>query len=167
MITGKTLDISEYLDFYFYNLVWYWHMQNPSLSEHDCEIARWMGVAHQVGSNICYWLMSVSRVPVANSLVQHVMAEDQQNPQIMEQVNNFNTRLNTFLDKTNFLLPGNDLDHYYPDDVYDIPIDENADNRDFKNRDNVEADDVDSYDKLIGATFIWIPYRIQRTLQQK
>jgi hypothetical protein len=45
-ITGKTPDISEYLDFDFYDLVWYWRLPNPSLSEHDCELARWMGVAH-------------------------------------------------------------------------------------------------------------------------
>ena len=39
MITGKTPDISEYLDFDFYDLVWYWRQPHPSLSEHDCELA--------------------------------------------------------------------------------------------------------------------------------
>ena len=40
MITGKTPDISEYLDFDFYDLVWYWCQPNPSLSEHDRELAQ-------------------------------------------------------------------------------------------------------------------------------
>jgi hypothetical protein len=40
MITGKTPDISEYLDFDFYDLVWYWRQPSPSLSEHDQELAR-------------------------------------------------------------------------------------------------------------------------------
>ena len=60
MITGKTPDISEYLDFDFYDLVWYWRQPHPSLSEHDRELARWMGIAHRVGSDMCYWLMPVS-----------------------------------------------------------------------------------------------------------
>ena len=126
MITGKTPDISKYLDFNFYDLVWYWHSPHPSLSEHHRELARWMGVAHRVGSDMCYWLMPVSGIPVVNSSVQHVMAEDLRNTQIMEQVNDFNTRLNTHLDNTNFELLGDDIDHYYPDDVHEIPIQENA-----------------------------------------
>jgi hypothetical protein len=85
-----------------------------------------MGVAHQVGLDMCYWLMPVSGIPVVNSSVQHVMAEDLRNTQIMEQVNDFNTRLNTHLDNTNFELLGDDIDHYYPDDVHEIPIQENA-----------------------------------------
>jgi hypothetical protein len=83
MITGKTPAISEYLDFNFYDLVWYWRQPSPSLSEHDRELARWMGVAHRVGLDMCYWLMPVSGVPVVNSSVQHVTAENLQNPEIM------------------------------------------------------------------------------------
>jgi hypothetical protein len=66
MIKGESLDISEYLDFNFYDLVWYWRQPSPSLSEHDQELARWMGVAHRVGSDMCYWLMLVSGIPVVN-----------------------------------------------------------------------------------------------------
>ena len=90
IITGKTPDISEYLDFNFYDLVWYWRLPNPSLSEHDCKLARWMGVAHRVGSDMCYWLMPVSGTPIVNSSVQHVTAEDLQNPQVMQRVDDFN-----------------------------------------------------------------------------
>ncbi len=39
MILGRIPDISEYLDFDFFNLVWYWHLPHPSLSKHDCELA--------------------------------------------------------------------------------------------------------------------------------
>jgi hypothetical protein len=114
MITGKTPDISEYLDFNFYDLVWYWRQPSPSLSEHDRELARWMGVAHRVGSNMCYWLMPVSGVPVVNSSVQHVMAEDLRNPDIMQRINDFNRRLETRLDDTSFVLPGGDIDNFLP-----------------------------------------------------
>ena len=47
-ITGETPDISEYLDFSFYN--WVWKKDNAGLG--DNLIGCWLGVAHQVG-NLC------------------------------------------------------------------------------------------------------------------
>ena len=41
-VTGETPDISEYLDFGFYDLVWY--KDNAGLGD-NC-ISRWLGVAH-------------------------------------------------------------------------------------------------------------------------
>jgi hypothetical protein len=137
MITGKTPDISEYLDFNFYDLVWYWRQPSPSLSEHDRELARWMGVAHRVGSDMCYWLMPVSGVPVVNSSVQHVTAEDLRNPEIMQQIDDLNRRLETQLDDTSFVLPGGDIDDFYPNDIYDMQVLGNAKNRDPENGNNV------------------------------
>ena len=164
MITGKTPDISEYLDFDFYDLVWYWRQPHPSLSEHDRELARWMGVAHRVGSDMCYWLMPVSGVPVVNSSVQHVTADERRNPEITHRIEDFNTRLNTRLDDTNFALPGGDIDDFYPNDVYEIPTQEDAQNGDPNGGDDdaddrPEADDIDSYDNLIGATFLLDPLK--------
>ncbi len=164
IITGKTPDISEYLDFDFYDLVWYWRSPNPSLSQHDRELARWMGVAHRVGADMCYWLMPVSGVPVVNSSVQHVTAEDLRDPQIKERVEDFNHRLDVRLDDTNFVLANGDIDEYYPEDVYEVPIQDIAENGDPYNGDialneRPEADDVDSYDKLIGATFLLDPMK--------
>lgn len=79
-ITGKTPDISEYCNFDFYDLVWYWHSPHPSIAEHGCELARWMGIVHQVGSNMCYWLMPVLGKSVVNTTVQHVTDDDHRNP---------------------------------------------------------------------------------------
>ena len=78
--------------------------------------------------------MLVSGVPVVNMTVQQVMAEDLHNADIQVQVEDFNKRLNRWLDDTNFVLPGNeDIDYYLKDD-YTI---------DNKNRDpeNGDADD--------------------------
>ncbi len=54
-----------------------------------------MGIAHRVGLDMCYWLRPVSGVPVVNSLVQHITADELHNPEIMHQIDDFNTRLNT------------------------------------------------------------------------
>ena len=35
-VSGRTPDISEYLDFDFYDLVWYFPEKHPSISEENC-----------------------------------------------------------------------------------------------------------------------------------
>jgi hypothetical protein len=128
IVTGQTPDISEYLDFDFYDLVWYWRTAHPSLSEHDQELAQWMGVAHHVVSDMGYWLMPVSIVLVVNTLAQHVTAEDLQNKDIQARVDDFKTQLHCRLKDTNFILPGNDI-NYYPTDQFEVDL-ENGDPQD-------------------------------------
>jgi hypothetical protein len=73
-------------------------------------------------------------------------------------------RLNTWLEDTNFVLPGGDIDDFYPNDVYEIPTQgdiqngdpDNGDNRTF---DRPDANDFNSYDNLIGATFLLDPLK--------
>jgi hypothetical protein len=45
-VTGETPNISEWLDFDIYDLVWIW--DNPN-AEVNPRLARWLGVAHRVG----------------------------------------------------------------------------------------------------------------------
>lgn len=52
-ITGDTPDISEYLDFRFYDRVWY--NNNAGLGE--TKLGRWLGVAHRYGSLMNYWIL--------------------------------------------------------------------------------------------------------------
>ena len=103
-ITGRTPDISEFCDFDFYDLVWYWRHPHPGLTNHDRELARWIGVAHNIGSDMVYWLMPVNGTPIASSTVQHVTAEDMRNDDISQRVDAFNQRLTQRLDKANHTL---------------------------------------------------------------
>ena len=48
-VTGETLDISEWLDFKMYNLVWWWDTgpgDKPSATIDPRRLARWLGVSH-------------------------------------------------------------------------------------------------------------------------
>jgi hypothetical protein len=155
-ITGHTPDISEFCDFDFYDLVWYWRTPHPSLTEHDRELAWWVGVANNVGSDLCYWLVPVSGIPIATTTVQHVTAEDMRDADLVQRVDRFNQQLSQRLDETNFMIE----DTGYPADVYidyddtaDITVDPDVDNE------RPEADTIDSYDKWIGATFLLDPTR--------
>lgn len=65
-ITGETPDISEYLDFSFYD--WVGYHENARLGER--KIGRWLGVSHKVGSLMSYWVLTgkgtvISRTTVA------------------------------------------------------------------------------------------------------
>ena len=52
-LTGETPDISEYLDFSFYD--WCWYNDNAGLGE--AKLGRWLGVSHHMGSLMSYWVL--------------------------------------------------------------------------------------------------------------
>ena len=52
-VTGQTAKISEWLDFEFYDLVyWYDRPKNPDVSDDVRRLARWLGISHHVGSDM-------------------------------------------------------------------------------------------------------------------
>jgi len=54
-LTGDTIDISEWTQFEFYDLVVYW-------DDRDCEegqsIGRWLRPSHHIGSALCYFILT-------------------------------------------------------------------------------------------------------------
>ena len=46
-ITGDMVDISEWTDFGFYELCWYWDTPNDW---ENPKLRRWLGVSHRIGS---------------------------------------------------------------------------------------------------------------------
>ena len=66
IITGETPDISEYVDFGFYN--WVVYRSNAGLGE-DL-LGRWLGVSHKVGQLMSYWVLTVSGHVVSATTVQ-------------------------------------------------------------------------------------------------
>jgi hypothetical protein len=60
-VTGETLDISKWLDFEFYDLVWWWDRPNkPNINDETKRLGRWLGISHRVGSDLCYWIVTDS-----------------------------------------------------------------------------------------------------------
>jgi hypothetical protein len=76
-VTGKTPNISELLDFEFYNLVWWWDQPNkPNINDETKRLGRWLGASHRVGSDLCYWLVTDSGKVVSKTSVEHVTRDD-------------------------------------------------------------------------------------------
>jgi hypothetical protein len=65
-ITGETPDISEYLDFGFYD--WIWYKDNAGLGEN--KIGRWLGIAHRVGNLMSYWILTITGRVISRTMVQ-------------------------------------------------------------------------------------------------
>jgi hypothetical protein len=103
-VTGDTPDISEWLDFDFYDLVWYWDAPHFALTEENPRLGRWLGVAHRVGSDMCYWVINENGNVLARTTVQHVPALDQKTDQVKEKIQKFDEALNERLNDTNFIV---------------------------------------------------------------
>ena len=86
-ITGDTVDITEYLDFAFWDLVWFGDdlKNGPALG-------RWLGVLHRIGSALCYYIIKS----------QHVTRNNFALPGTAERIKVFDTALADRLKDYNF-----------------------------------------------------------------
>ena len=52
-LTGDTIDISEWIEFEFYDLIIYWDDRKNDTKQ---SIGRWLGPSHHIGSALYYFL---------------------------------------------------------------------------------------------------------------
>ena len=67
-VTEETPEISEYVDFSFYD--WSWYKENASMRE--MKLGTWLGVSHRTGSLMSFWVHTPSCKVVSRTLVQCV-----------------------------------------------------------------------------------------------
>ncbi|KAL7569667.1 hypothetical protein ACA910_008321 [Epithemia clementina (nom. ined.)] len=101
-ITGNMTDISEWADFAFYDLVLFWHQPHPDVSSAGRELGQWLGVSHQIGSNLCYWVINSKGKVQARTTVQHVTNQDVAEESVRNQVAAFDSALNERLNDKNY-----------------------------------------------------------------
>ena len=151
------MDISEWIDFQFYDLVWYHDQPKPDTAEEPRKLGRWLGVAHRVGSDLCYWILTASGKALARTTVQHVTALETSDEDIRTRVDTFNRIVKERLDDT--AVTDNDtLGTGFLEDVE--LVDEEArrlgqlppdlEYGDMLVENKPEADDHPEYDKYIG-----------------
>ena len=123
-VTGQTPDISEWLDFEFYDLVWWLDRPSkPDFSENTRRLARWLGVSHRIGSDLCYWLITGSGKIISKTSVEHVIRDDHLNKDTMAEIERFQQQLDESLDDANFAVE-NDAE-YESMFLDDIDMDDN------------------------------------------
>ena len=82
MITGDTPDISEYLDFGFYDFVQYG--SNAGLD--TPRLGRCLGVSHRVGKLMSYWILPQSGTPISVTTVQRVTNLENQTDEMKKRI---------------------------------------------------------------------------------
>lgn len=137
-VTGETADISEYLDFGFYDEVWY--KDNAGLS--PFEPGRWLGVSHRTGRLMCYHILTQKGTVISRSTVQRVTNLEKTTAPVKDIFYKFDEGIRTKLKTIDRGYIGDKPD---PKDWADL-LEEDEDFREefeciFSNKDIPEADD--------------------------
>ena len=162
-VMGQTVDISEWLDFDFYDRVWYWDHKKMDMNDDQARLGRWLGIARRVGGDMTYWILTEAGHVIARSTVQHVTIADMATDAMKTRMRAFDENLLTRLDDANFQLdlPGNlfylqDDDNDPAPDPLDAAIPTDAEYGDMLQPTKPDADEIEheTYDQYIGAEFL-------------
>jgi hypothetical protein len=142
VLTGNTPDISELLEFSWYEPIWYF--DTAPFPEQTRKIARWIGVAHKIGQAMCFWIIPSSGIPIARSTIQKISPNDLMTDQVKMEIQQLDQALNDNVKSDNqeaFLLYHND--RYEEDIEEDEPIEPDAQAPD------IEDIETNAYDELL------------------
>ena len=53
-----------------------WYYESAAFLEDTCLIRRKIGIAHQIGQAMCYWILPQSGILIVQTIVQNIMAEE-------------------------------------------------------------------------------------------
>lgn len=143
-ITGNTPDISEWLDFEFYALVWYWDEPYSKDDTKKATIGRWLGVSHHVGSNMCFWILMAKCQIISRTTVQHVTVLERQTTEMQDKIRTYDTMVQERLQSPAFVPTeqGNDI-FYIEDEPESEPVEPGV----------PDVDDItpDTYDEFLNT----------------
>ncbi|MGH7955268.1 MAG: hypothetical protein ACREOZ_04835, partial [Gloeomargaritales cyanobacterium] len=100
VLKGETQDISELKDFEFYEWVKFYE-PNAGFTEQRVTLGRWLGVAHDVGQAMCYWILKKNGHVVARSTVRPLTLEEKVDIVEQENMKSFNEKVNQFVGEFN------------------------------------------------------------------
>ena len=104
MVTDEMPDISEWIDFEFYDRVWYYDQKKIEIYGSGRWLARWLGIAHRVGSALCYWLLLQSGKVIARTTIQHVVRDDYLNDDIKSEIERFDQTVEERISDQNIII---------------------------------------------------------------
>ncbi|KAI2502107.1 hypothetical protein MHU86_12337 [Fragilaria crotonensis] len=147
----------------FYDCVWHWDQVKTDMTNEQARIGRWLGIAHRVGSDMTYWILTESGRVIARSTVHHITFSDLVTNATRARVSTFDDTLLTRLSDTDF-----HIEHPYPvfyvqdDDLpadvdpADAHIPADAEYGDMYQPAKLDADDVefDSFDQYLSSEFL-------------
>ena len=150
-VTGETPEISEYIDFRFYNPRWY--KENVGMGE--TKMGRWLGVSHKTGSLMSFWILTPSCHVVSRTSVQRITNLERQEETNKRRMTAFDDAVKGLFRDYNHVI--NDGSKPEPYDWSTHPFDDDPDfQEEFDNAVNnteiKEADELftpDTYDQYL------------------
>jgi hypothetical protein len=149
-VTGETPDISENLDFGFYDICWY--RDNAGLGE--TKIGRWLGVSHKVGGLMSYWILTSTGSRISRTTVQRVTNLETQITEHAVRITEFDTAVKAILKEDDLAYDGSKANPAAWADFIDSDVNFEEEFQLIINDESIlEADDkftADSYDTYIN-----------------
>lgn len=100
IITGETPDISEYLDFGFYD--WVHYRDNAGLGETN--LGRFLGVSHRVGNLMSYWILTINGRTVSRTTVQRLTTIELQDREQIGRCKHFDDEIKRIFNDENHII---------------------------------------------------------------
>ena len=150
-VTGETLEVSEYIDFGFYDLCWY--KENAGMGE--TKMGRWLGISHKTRSLMSFWILTPSCRVVSRTSVQQITNLELQEETNERCLTTFDEAVKEYLQHYNHMLnnggksePYNWSAHQFEDDPdFQEEFDEAVNNPEVKDVD--ESFTPDTYDQYL------------------
>ena len=170
-LTGDTVDISEWIEFEFYDLIRYWDTRDK---DNKSSIGRWLGISHHIGSALCYWVLTNTGKVLSRTTVQHLTKDETANPEVQSEIREFHAELSQHIGTDQYdyddsisdfvhddieAIDGNNLESDYMGLEPLLDTDDYVDNSD-------ERLATDTYDQYVGAE-ISVPDRKGQSLMAK
>ena len=105
-LTYGTVDISEWPEFEFYDLVWFW---NNQLDDTKPMLGRWIGLSHRVGNMLYYYIISQKGRFLSRTAVHHLTDDEPRDPNVQERIFDYHGSLESTVGNEYF---GTILDGY-------------------------------------------------------
>lgn len=112
-LTGETVDISEYLDFWFWDRVWY----KEDAGIRETRLARFLGISHQVGSLMSYWVLPESGIPESRTTVQRITMPESFTEANIKSFKEYDDKIALYFKESRISKSGEKLD---PNDYQDV-----------------------------------------------
>jgi hypothetical protein len=106
VVTGRSPDISEYLDYKWYDTIWYYDHDVPFPQDRR-KLGKWLGVAHRVGQALCYYILTDTARPIVRSSVQPLTRSELNNENIKSDIRDLNQKI---------------IDHIGEVEIPDLPV---------------------------------------------
>ena len=143
VVTGETPDISEWIDFGFYDFVTF-KDGDTSWPDERWELGRWLGRSHDVGAGLVYWILKQNGEIVSRGTVLPISEKDKQDPDFVERCRLFNESIDENVGKFDEFFVIDDTPNDEPERALDELLDDDGN--------KIPSASQDESDPCIGAT---------------